>query len=364
MRVRPDEHVVAERRRVAGAAADQRVLHHDALAADLDRAALGGQHRAEQDARVLADGHVAAEHRGRRDVGGLGDGGTATFVLDQHHPAILRPRSGSFPDVMRIEGSKVLLTGATGGIGQAIARALHARGAQLILTGRRMDVLDRLQEDLGGDHRQLPVDLADAQSAAGLADVAGEVDVLVANAALPASGPIEGFTAEEVDRAIDVNLRVPIQLARDLVPGMVERGQGQLVFISSLSGKVGTNGSALYSATKFGLRGLAQGMREDLHGTGVGVTVVNPGFVREAGMFAESGVALPKFVGTTTPERVAEAVLAGIEKDRGEIDVAPLGVRLGTRFGMFAPRLSSGVQRRFGAEKIASAIAEGQKDKR
>ncbi len=265
---------------------------------------------------------------------------------------------------MKIEDSKVLLTGATGGIGQAIARALHARGAQLILTGRRADVLDKLQEELGGDHRQLPVDLCDAESAAGLADIAGGVDVLVANAALPASGPVEGFTAEQVDRALDVNLRVPIQLARALVPGMVERGHGQLVFISSLSGKVGTSGSALYSATKFGLRGLAQGMREDLHGTGVGVTVVNPGFVRDAGMFAESGAVLPKFVGTTTPEKVAEAVIAGIEQDRGEIDVAPLGVRVGTRFGMFAPEISSKVQRKLGAEKISSAIAAGQQGKR
>jgi short-subunit dehydrogenase len=256
------------------------------------------------------------------------------------------------------------LTGATGGLGQAIARALHARGAQLILTGRRGDVLDQLQEELGGSHRQLPADLADAQGAAALAEAAGDVDVLVANAALPASGPIDDFAPVEIDRALDVNLRAPIQLARVLLPGMLERGHGQLVFVSSLSGKVGTNGSALYSATKFGLRGLAQGMREDLHGSGVGVTAINPGFVRDAGMFAESGAQLPRFVGTTTPERVAEAVISGIERDRAEIDVAPLGVRAGTRFAMLAPALAAGVQRRFGAEKIASAIASGQREKR
>lgn len=265
---------------------------------------------------------------------------------------------------MKIEGSKVLLTGATGGIGQAIARALHARGAQLVLTGRRAEVLDKLQEDLGGEHRQLPVDLADAAGAANLAEIAGEVDVLIANAALPGSGPLEGFTPEQIDRALDVNLRAPVQLARVLLPGMLERGRGQLVFISSLSGKVGTNGTALYSATKFGLRGFAQGMREDLHGSGVGVTTINPGFVRDAGMFAEADVALPRYVGTTTPEKVAEAVIAGIERDRAEIDVAPLGIRLGTRFATVAPGLASSVQRRLGAEKIASAMADGQRGKR
>ena len=98
----------------------------------------------------------------------------------------------------------------------------------------------------------------------------------MANAALPASGPIVDFSPEQIDRALDVNLRAPIQLTRALVPGMVERGAGHVVLVSSLSGKVASIGSSLYSATKFGLRGFASGLREDLHGTGVGVTVVFP----------------------------------------------------------------------------------------
>ena len=190
---------------------------------------------------------------------------------------------------MRIAGATVLLTGATGGIGQAIARAVAARGGQLILTGRRVEALDALAAELGA--RALAVDLSDRVQVERLIDDAGAVDLLIANAALPGSGRIETFSIEELDRALEVNLRAPIVLARALLPGMLARRNGHLLFMSSLSGKSATTGSAVYSATKFGLRGFAAGLRADLHASGVGVSTVFPGFIRDAGMFANSGVA-------------------------------------------------------------------------
>jgi uncharacterized protein len=256
----------------------------------------------------------------------------------------------------------VLLTGATGGIGQAIARALDERGARVVLTARRAEELERIAATLGGRAETIPADLT--YDAATLAERAGAVDVLVANAALPASGPIDDFSPEQIDRALDVNLRAPIQLTRALVPGMVERGSGHIVLVSSLSGKVASVGSSLYSATKFGLRGFASGVREDLHGTGVGVTVVFPGFVSDAGMLADSGVRLPRWVGTRTPEAVAEAVIRGIEQGRAEIDVAPLSMRAGALVGSLAPTAFGRVQRRLGSAKLSDAIAEGQRPKR
>ena len=263
---------------------------------------------------------------------------------------------------MELQGSTALLTGATGGIGQAIARALEQQGARVLLTARRADQLERLAAELGPGAEALPADLT--YDAAALAERAGAVDVLVANAALPASGRIDDFTPEQIDRALDVNLRAPIQLTRELLPGMVERGQGHVVFVSSLSGKVASVGSALYSATKFGLRGFASGLREDLHGTGVGVTVVFPGFVSDAGMLADSGVRLPRWVGTRTADQVAEAVVRGIERDRAEIDVAPLSLRAGALAGSVAPGTFARIQRRLGSAKLSERIAEGQKPKR
>jgi short-subunit dehydrogenase len=197
-----------------------------------------------------------------------------------------------------------------------------------------------------------------------LVELARDVDVLVANAGLPASGDIFDYTADQIDHALDVNLRAPVMLARALGPGMTERRRGHLVFISSLAGKAASPGSALYSATKFGLRGFAHGLRQDLHGTGVGVSVVLPGFVRDAGMFAESGANLPPGVRTVAPEDVARAVVRAIEHDQGEVVVAPIEVRLGAVLGGLAPGPSGAVQRLFGADRLSHQLSEGQRQKR
>jgi uncharacterized protein len=263
---------------------------------------------------------------------------------------------------MEISGSTVLLTGATGGLGQAIARALSAKGAQLILTGRRAAVLEPLASELGA--RALAVDLNEASEVDRLLSEAGELDILVANAALPASGKLDSFTIEQIDHALDVNLRAPIAMAHALAPAMVGRGRGHLLFMSSLSGKAATAGSSIYNATKFGLRGFASAMRAELHGTGVGVSAVFPGFIREAGMFAEAGVKLPKGVGTRSPEDVAKAVVQAIERNRGEVDVAPISLRLGSALSGLAPEVAATITRKAGSEKIVADVADGQRVKR
>lgn len=265
---------------------------------------------------------------------------------------------------MELAGARALVTGATGGIGRAVAAALHARGAHVLLSGRREDVLEELRARLGERAEVLAADLAERDAPARLAEAAGEVDVLVANAALPASGRVEDFEPDQIDRALDVNLRAPIQLTRALLPRMLERGRGQVVLVSSLSGKVGSPRSGIYSATKFGLRGFAAGLREDVEPMGIGVTVVFPGFVSDAGMFAESGAKLPRWVSTRTPEQVGEAVARAIERESAEVDVAPLSLRIGTRVAGLAPVAAARLQRRLGSERIADELADAQRDKR
>jgi short-subunit dehydrogenase len=263
---------------------------------------------------------------------------------------------------MEISGSRVLLTGATGGLGQAIARALWHKGAQLALTGRRTDVLEPLAKEL--DAMSLAVDLNDPAALDRLVSDAGEVDIVIANAALPASGMLGSFSMEQIDRALDVNLRAPIALVHALLPQMRERGRGHIVIMSSLSGKAATPGSSIYNATKFGLRGFTLAMRAELHGTGVGVSGVFPGFIREAGMFAEAGVKLPPGVGTRSPEDVAKAVVSAIERNRAEVDVAPVSLRLGSAISGLAPELSARVNRAVGANKVVDQLAESQLTKR
>jgi len=263
---------------------------------------------------------------------------------------------------VNLAGRSVLLTGATGGLGHAIARRLRAAGAELVLTGRRADLLAPLAAETHA--RSLAVDLADADAVERLAEDCAGVDVLVSNAGLPGSGLLSSFSVEEIDRALAVNLRAPMVLARRLVEAMVERRSGHLVFMSSLAGKVGTPRSPVYSATKFGLRGFAQSMREDLRPAGVGVSAIFPGFVRDAGMFHDTGAKLPPGVGTVSPEAVADAVVRAIERNRGEVDVAPVGLRAGAKAAGLAPDLAATVSRRLGGQRIAEDHVSAQTTKR
>ncbi len=263
---------------------------------------------------------------------------------------------------MSIVRGSVLVTGATGGLGDAIARAFSAQGATLVLTGRRVEALESLARELGA--RAIACDLSDRHELDRVIGEVGEVDVLVANAAVPASGRLSELTEEQIDRMLEVNLRAPVALARGFAPGMMSRRRGHIVFISSQSGKAAQPASSVYSATKFGLRGFALGLRADLRPHGVGVSVVLPGFIRGAGMFADARIALPFYVGTRTPEDVATAVIRAVERNRAEIDVAPPSLRVGTAFASIAPQMAETVSRWMGNDRIATRLAERQRDKR
>ena len=263
---------------------------------------------------------------------------------------------------MKLEGRRALVTGATGGLGQAIARALSRRGARLVLSGRRRDVLDPLAEELEAE--TVRCDLSRPDEVDRLVEKSGDVDLLIANAALPASGQIDDFSVEEIDRALAVNLRAPILLAKEFAGRMAERGEGHIVFMSSLSGKSATPGAALYSATKFGIRGFALALRSDLRERGVGVSAVFPGPISEAGMWADTELDLPRLVRLKTPDDVAGAVVDVIERNRPEAAVASLPMRVGATFAGVAPRLAAEVNRRLGGEAIAADTAERQRSKR
>ena len=265
---------------------------------------------------------------------------------------------------MELAGKTVLLTGATGGLGRAIAEALAGYGAHLVLSSRKGDELERLAASLpGGGHRVEVADLAEEGEALRLLAAAGDIDVLAANAALPASGRLDGLSQDEIGRALRVNLEAPIRIARELVPVLTARGSGHLVFVSSLSGKAATARASLYCATKFGLRGFALALREDLRGTGVGVSVVMPGMIRDAGMFADANAAAPGLAGTSSPAEVGAGIVRAIERDRAEVSIAPLRTRVLSAIGANAPELAGRVAGST-ATKVADKIAAGQADKR
>jgi len=234
---------------------------------------------------------------------------------------------------MRLEGRGVLLTGATGGIGGAIARELAARGCALTLTGRRDAELVRLVTEVG----------------------------LVACAGLGVSQDLADTSDEALEEAIQINLLAPAALARAALAPMRQRGAGHIVFIGSVAGLVATPvNSSIYTATKWGLRGLGLALRQELHGTGIGVSTVFPGGVRDAGMSAPTEVALPRYAGTSSPQDVARAVVRAVERDRPEVVVAAVGERLGAALSRVAPVLVGRLARVAGLARIRQAVLDAQ----
>ncbi len=262
---------------------------------------------------------------------------------------------------VQLDGATALVTGATGGLGQAIAIALAERGAQVIASGRREADLKLLADEIGG--RAVVADLAARHDVDNLIAEAAEANVVVANAGVPATGLLADLSRADIDRMLEINLRVPIILAKELAPGMAARGGGHLVFISSLAGKAASPASSMYSATKFGLRGFALALRQDLARQGVGVSVLTPGFIRDAGMHHASGARLPPGAGTKTPADVAGAVIRAIEENRAELDVAPTQMRVGAAFASLAPGLAARAARRLGSQRVASEYLEARAER-
>lgn len=246
---------------------------------------------------------------------------------------------------MDVHGKRILVTGASGGLGQAIARALASHGATLVLSARNEEVLTKLAEETGGE--VVVADLAVRADVAKLAALVGDLDVLIANAGVGDDSPFTEVTDAEIDARIDVNLRAPISLATAFAQAHIAAGTpGHIVFVGSLSGLVATPETRMYNATKFGLRGYSHSLRQDLADHQIGVTHVAPGFIRDAGMFHNGNIKLPAGVRTKTPEDVAAGVLKGIRSNTAEVFVSPVELRLSATFSTVAPSLSARIQRR------------------
>lgn len=268
-----------------------------------------------------------------------------------------------YPSPVDLRGKTVLLTGASSGLGPYIARRLRKAGASFVLSARNQEALSRLAEELG-DSRIVVADLSRLGEAERLAKAAGEVDVLVANAGVPATGRLATFRVGELDRAIAINLRAGMVLAHELLPAMLDRKGGHMVFMSSIAGRVPSAGVSVYNATKFGLRGFALALREELLDTRVGVSVICPTFVSEAGMWAVTGLKANPMAGEVSPAEVAEAVWYAITRNRAEIDVMPFQARAGLKVQALAPGLFAAVARATGATKSSEELAERQRNKR
>jgi len=221
-------------------------------------------------------------------------------------------------------GTRCLLTGASGGIGRAVAARLAAAGARLALHGRDRDALAVLAAALGEEWvaAVLSGDLTEPGAAEAAVEDAGAalgaLDVVVAGAGAGWAGPFASMEMADAGRLVALNLMAPVRLSRAALPAMLQRRRGHIVLVGSIAGRVGVPGEAVYAASKAGLAAFADSLRAELDGSGVGVSLITPGAVDTA-FFARRGRGygrrLPRLI---SPERVADAVLRCVEDARAE----------------------------------------------
>lgn len=185
-----------------------------------------------------------------------------------------------------LAGRTALVTGASGGIGGAIARALHGQGATVALSGTRRDVLDALAAELGDRAHVCPADLSDPAAAEALVTAAeaaaGPLHILVNNAGLTRDGLVMRMRDADWDAVMDVDLAAPFRLSRAALRGMVKRRAGRIIAIGSVVGSTGNPGQANYAAAKAGLVGMTKALAAEVGSRGITVNVVAPGFVETA----------------------------------------------------------------------------------
>ena len=256
---------------------------------------------------------------------------------------------------MELKDRTVVLTGASRGIGVALARDLAATGCDLVLVARNAAGLAAVAAGIPGRVRVIAADVATPEGRAAILG-AGPIDVLVNNAGVEIAVALHEQTSEEIERQIAVNLLAPTLLTQAVLPGMIARGRGAVVMVSSMSGKSPTPYNSVYAATKHGLVGLVSSIRLELHDTGVTAGVVCPSFVADAGMWADTGLQAPGALREVPLAKVVAGVRAAID-GAGEVLVTPGPIRPLLALSALFPGLQGPVLRAMGVIETLKARA-------
>jgi short-subunit dehydrogenase len=262
---------------------------------------------------------------------------------------------------VELEGRVALVTGASSGIGRAVALKLADAGCRLLVHGRDAAHLDDVAVRTGGT--PLVADLTDAAQREALArnaiEAHSQVDVLVSNAGVGWAGPFTAMTADDIRRVIDLDLVASIDLTRLLLPPMLRRRLGALCFVTSVAGRTTVAGEAVYAGAKAGLDAFADSLRAEARGSGVQVGVVVPGAVDTA-FFDHRGQpydrALPRPV---PPQTIAAAVVRALAEDRPEV-WAPRWLRAAPAVRALAPGLHRRLTAAFGTRQRLSGPGRGR----
>jgi short-subunit dehydrogenase len=254
---------------------------------------------------------------------------------------------------MKLENTRIILTGAGGGIGAHVARLLGEKGARLALMDRSQVALEETAKVLQGAVHEplvLPVDLLDAQARNAALKQAvshlGGIDMLINNAGLMSFRPFSQEDPELINLIVQLNTLVPMQLSRQLLPQMLDQGYGRIVNVGSTFGSIAFAWFAAYSTSKFGLRGFSEALRRELADTGVGVTYVAPRAVKtKLNSSAIYRMAEAVKMNMDDPEWVAARIVESIQKDRKDVYLG-FPESLFVRINSLLPRLVDGVTKK------------------
>jgi short-subunit dehydrogenase len=280
---------------------------------------------------------------------------------------IVGPTRAKEAQVKDLKGRTALVTGASGGLGTHIARRLARERMNVVVSGRREDALAAVAAELcelGVKARAVPADISDLSQIDPLIEhseaALGPIDLLVSNAGVEITGAFTSYTREELTSAVDLNLTAPLLLTHRLVGGMLSRGQGHVVFISSLAGKLGPAYQEPYSATKAGLVGLTQSLRSEYLNAPVGFSVVCPGFIAGDGMYQriiEEGFKASRMIGETTTKKVTDRVIEAIRRDQPEVIETGTMIRPMIALSQLAPRFAERLLPCFGVTELFRRVA-------
>jgi short-subunit dehydrogenase len=258
----------------------------------------------------------------------------------------------------------ILLTGASRGIGAYIARELAKQHATIVCVSRSQAELEAICAQvnaIGGKGIGIPFDISDVEQLPALLrqiyQQVGSVDILINNAGIELYRAFQDYSLWEIQSVLSVNLVAAIELTRLLLPTMLEQRSGHIVNIASLAGKKGHPYDSIYSASKAGLLMWGNAIRQELVGTGVGISVICPGYVAQQGMLADTGIPSPPLAGISLPEAVAIAVVRAIEQNKAEVIinqdlVTEFLTRLLLAVEQFFPRLGDAMNQWLGVTRL------------
>lgn len=272
-----------------------------------------------------------------------------------------------------LNGRTAILTGASRGLGVDVARALAREGVDLVLAARSQPELEQVASEIRATGRRavvVPCDVTSSADRQRLVDTTlaefGKCDILVNNAGIELTAFYEEQPDEEIERLLNVNLTSAMLLTKAILPHMLERKQGHIVNMASLAGKVPVPYSIPYSTSKAGLIAFTEGIRNEFKNRGVSASVICPGFVSDAGMYAdwekEFGVKAGFLAKPVAPQRVANNVVKAIQKDRPEMLVFWMPARGTTALAEMMPGNFERVFPVFGSIKFFKKVAEHRRE--